>query len=154
MGVAETGYGHTNEWPMDGSGQGSGNLPTIWCLLSCILFDCYDLQYHKAIYCHPDRSNSMEIGMIGFVDNTNGQTNNFQHDETSQTLPGLLCNLQANAQLWAYESCSFTHIAQKADWVRNDIIWLSFQRKIELSDSTETNTCTSKISRIKLGQPL
>ncbi len=101
MGVAETGYGHTNTWPIYGSGQGSGNSPMIWCFLSCILFDCYDLQSHKAIYCHPDRSNSMEIGMIGFVDDTNGQTNDFQNDETSQTLPGLLSNLQANAQLWA-----------------------------------------------------
>ena len=31
MGVAETGYVHTNSWPIYGTGQGSGNSPMIWC---------------------------------------------------------------------------------------------------------------------------
>jgi hypothetical protein len=73
----------------------------IWCFLSCILFDCYDLQSHKATYSNPDRSDCMEIGMIGFVDDTNGQTNDLMIDETNETLPVLLHNLQENAQLWA-----------------------------------------------------
>ena len=34
--------------------------------------------------------------------------------------------------VFVYKSCSFTHITQISDCVRNDI-WLSFQRKIELS---------------------
>jgi exonuclease III len=101
MGVAETGYVHTNEWPIYGTGQGSGNSPMIWCFLSCLLFDCYDLQAHKATYSNPDRSEPIEIGMIGFVDDCNGQTNDFQANETDQTLPKLLHNLQENAQSWA-----------------------------------------------------
>lgn len=101
MGVAETGYGHTPEWPIYGTGQGSGNSPMIWCFLSCVLFDCYDIQSHKAKYCNPDRSEPLELGMIGFVDDCNGQTNEFHEDETNQTIPTILHNLQSNAQLWA-----------------------------------------------------
>jgi hypothetical protein len=101
MGVAETGYIHTSSWPIYGTGQGSGNSPMIWCFLSCILFDCYDLQIHQASYCNPDRSEPVTIGMIGFVDDSNGQTNDFHANETSQTLPALVHNLQTNAHLWA-----------------------------------------------------
>jgi hypothetical protein len=101
MGVAENGYVHRPEWPMYGTGQGSGNSPMIWCFLSCILFDCYDMDAHKATYCNPNKSTPMELGMIGFVDNCNGQTNDFHADETTHTLSKILHNLQANAQLWA-----------------------------------------------------
>jgi hypothetical protein len=58
-------------------------------------------------------------------------------------------------QFWpvfVYKSCSFTHITQITDWVRNDIL-LSFQRKLELSFLAENYTCTTKISHVKLGQP-
>jgi hypothetical protein len=30
-GVATTGYQHSEEWPIYGTGQGSGNSPMIWC---------------------------------------------------------------------------------------------------------------------------
>ncbi|KAI2496776.1 hypothetical protein MHU86_17710 [Fragilaria crotonensis] len=75
MGVSTTGYTRSSENPIFGTGQGSGNSPMIWCFLSSVLFNCYDKLSHKATYCYPDRSNELNIGMIGFVDDSNGQTN-------------------------------------------------------------------------------
>jgi hypothetical protein len=43
----------------------------------------------------------MELGMIGFVDDSNGQTNCFMSNETSLTLPHMLQKLRHNAQTWA-----------------------------------------------------
>ena len=101
MGVSTTGYTHSSENPIFGTGQGSGNSPMIWCFLSSVLFNCYDELSHKAIYCHPDKSNELNIGMIGFVDDSNGQTNDFLNTETDTTLLHMLRELQHNAQTWA-----------------------------------------------------
>ncbi|KAI2512752.1 hypothetical protein MHU86_1540 [Fragilaria crotonensis] len=100
-GLAETGYTHSDEWPIYGTGQGSGNSPMIWCFLSSVLFDCYEEISHSAQYCRPDRSEHMTIGMIGFVDDSNGQTNCFMEDETPDTLPTMIQKLKTNAQAWS-----------------------------------------------------
>jgi hypothetical protein len=101
LGVSPSGYTHTETNPIYGTGEGSGNSPMIWCFLSSVLFNCYDKVSCKATYCHPDRSDEFDIGMIGFVDDSNGQTNDFLCEETSATLPRLLLALQSNAQTWA-----------------------------------------------------
>ena len=41
------------------------------------------------------------LGMVGFVDDSNGQTNSFMQPETAATLPTTLFKLQHNAQTWA-----------------------------------------------------
>ena len=79
----------------------SGNSPMIWCFLSSILFDCYDELSNKATQSWPDHTHNMVFGMIGFVDDSNGQTNCFQEDETNQTLPDMCNKLKHNAQTWA-----------------------------------------------------
>jgi Reverse transcriptase (RNA-dependent DNA polymerase) len=101
LGVADDGYTHSIDNPIYGTGQGSGNSPMIWCFLSSVLFQMYDELCHKALYCHPDRTNPMELGMIGFVDDSNGQTNCFMSNEDEMTLPTILTQLRYNAQVWA-----------------------------------------------------
>lgn len=101
LGVSETGYTHDEMHPIYGTGQGSGNSPMIWCFLSSVLFTCYDAQASRAQYSFPDRTGKMSLGMIGFVDDSNGQNNAFQEDETAITVPALLGNMQRNAQLWS-----------------------------------------------------
>ena len=101
LGVSEDGYTHSEDYPIYGTGQGSGNSPMIWCFLSSVLFDCYDQLSYKATYCCPDRTHTMDMGMIGFVDDSNGQTNCFMTDESDQTLPHMLHKLRYNAQKWA-----------------------------------------------------
>jgi hypothetical protein len=101
LGVSDTGYSHSQDHPIYGTGQGSGNSPMIWCFLSTVLFDCYDDLAYAATYCHPDRSHPMELGMVGFVDDSNGQTNEFMRNETALTLPTIYQKLRHNAQTWA-----------------------------------------------------
>ncbi len=101
LGVSDTGYTHSQEYPIYGTGQGSGNSPMIWCFLSSVLFDCYDDLAYSATYCNPDRSHPIELGMVGFVDDSNGQTNEFMRNETVTTLPTIYHKLRHNAQTWA-----------------------------------------------------
>ena len=101
LGVSETGYTHSSEYPIYGTGQGSGNSPMIWCFLSSVLFNCYDDLAFSAEYSCPDRTQKLDIGMIGFVDDSNGQTNNFMEPESEATLPTTLHKIRHNAQAWA-----------------------------------------------------
>ena len=102
LGVAENGYKHYHEFPIYGTGQGSGNSPMmIWFFISCLLFDLYDQLAHPALYCTPDRLNAMQLALIGFVDDNNGQTNNFMEDEDDDTVPELMSRTRNNAQIWA-----------------------------------------------------
>jgi hypothetical protein len=100
LGLADTGYTHTIAFPMYGTGQGSANSPTIWCFISCTHFDCYDQKAKTASYSSPDGRNPVSLGMIGFVDNTNGQTNQFAQNETEDTRRQVLQQAKGNAQLW------------------------------------------------------
>jgi hypothetical protein len=60
LGLSDQWYTHSNEHPIYGTGQGSGNSPMIWCFLSSVLFDCYDKQAHGAIYELPDKKSHDE----------------------------------------------------------------------------------------------
>jgi hypothetical protein len=80
LGVSNEFYQHTVEHPIYGTGQGSGNSPMIWCFLSSVLFDCYETTANGASYELPDRSGRTNIYMVGYVDDSNGQTNSFTVD--------------------------------------------------------------------------
>lgn len=101
LGLSESYYSHSPEWPIYGTGQGSGNSPMIWCFLSSLLFDCYDLRGHPAVYCNPDWTNQQQVSMIGFVDDSNGQVNSFYDDDTLTNLPELQRKARVNATEWS-----------------------------------------------------
>ena len=78
-GVSEDYYSHCHAFPIYGTGQGSGNSPVIWCIISSILFNkCHEERSHGAIFCSPDKSTSMALSMVGFVDDSTGQANDFK----------------------------------------------------------------------------
>ena len=77
LGLAPTGYRHEESHPIYGTGQGSANSPAIWCFLSSSLFNCYDTVVTPATYHAADDFTPTTLGMIGFVDDCNGQTNSF-----------------------------------------------------------------------------
>ncbi len=95
------GYCHSNDHSIHGTGQGSGNSLMIWCFLLSALFDCYDKRSFKATYCCPDRVHTIDIWMMGFVDDSNAQTNCLVSNKTSLTLPRMLQHLRHSAQTWA-----------------------------------------------------
>jgi hypothetical protein len=100
LGLAQSGYHHSLENPVFSTGQGSALSPAIWFFISCILYDIYEKLAKTASYCTPDRSHLLEIGMIGFVDDNNDQTNRFLQDEDPTTLTLILEQTQHNAQCW------------------------------------------------------
>ncbi|KAI2503136.1 hypothetical protein MHU86_11327 [Fragilaria crotonensis] len=101
LGLAEHGYRHSREHPIYGTGQGSGNSPAIWCMLSSVLFDCYEETSFLASYHDPTNSIATTIGLLGFVDDCNGQTNLFSAEDEHTSIDTLLSQAQHNAQKWA-----------------------------------------------------
>lgn len=77
LGLAPTGYIHSSDLPIYSTGQGSTNSPAIWCLVSSCLFDGYDDIAHPATYESPNMETSASLGLVGVVDDCNGQTNKF-----------------------------------------------------------------------------
>ena len=95
--MSETSYSHSTEFPIYRTGQGSGHSPIIWRFLSSILFDCYETKAHFALYQNPDRTSQHQWYMIGFVDDTDGQVNQFSADERQDTLETIHRHTQENA---------------------------------------------------------
>ena len=101
LGLSETSYSHSTQNPIYGTGQGSGNSPMIWCFISSILFDCCEQQAFSANYCNPDYSNHLDLSMIGFVDDTNGQVNSFLDSESRTELQSTIVKAAFNAATWS-----------------------------------------------------
>ena len=106
LGVSEEFYRHCELRPIYGTGQGSGNSPTIWAIVSSVLFTCHESQAHGATYSTPDGRYEIRITMIGFVDDSTGQVNCFQ-DCVQPPISELIRRMQHDAQLW------------------NDLLWAS-----------------------------
>ena len=101
LGLSDTSYSHSETHPIYGTGQGSGNSPMIWCFISSLLFDCYEKSASSATYCNPDWSNHIDLSMIGFVDDTNGQANSFFDTESKELLQTTITRAAHNATLWS-----------------------------------------------------
>ena len=100
LGLADTGYQHSSETPVYGTGQGSANSPAIWCFLSSCLLDGYDEVATPAFYQNPEATISATLGLVGFVDDCNGQTNKFFSDGSDATLQEILGNSTSNTKHW------------------------------------------------------
>ncbi|KAI2506079.1 hypothetical protein MHU86_8310 [Fragilaria crotonensis] len=101
LGISPTSYHHEPEFPVYGTGQGSANSPAIWCFLSSTLFDCYDTRAHQATYWDTHNDVRVHFGLIGFVDDCNGQTNSFGSDGSTETVHQIVSQAQTNAQCWS-----------------------------------------------------
>jgi hypothetical protein len=100
VGLANTGHRHTSEFPTE-QGTGSANSPAaIWCFLSSSRFDCYEKTPYQAGYTDPSQGKTVNVGIIGIVDDCHGQTNQFTSDGSAHTVASLLIQAQHNTQLW------------------------------------------------------
>jgi ribonuclease HI len=81
LGVSEAFYQHSTIFPIYGSGQGSGNSPGLWCVISSTLFDLYEEKANGAMFQSPDGKEKIQIYMIGFVDDTSSSINDFLQPE-------------------------------------------------------------------------
>ena len=98
-GTSDLHYSHCLQFPIHGTGQGSGNSPCIWLFISSTLFDIHQAQAHGARFVSPDGTNEVRISMVGFVDDSNGSCNDFQ-PATQATLDQLFHRMESDAQLW------------------------------------------------------
>ena len=80
LGISEESYQHCTITPIYGTGQGSGNSPKIWLVVSSILFKCYSERAHGARFETPDKLVCIDLFRVGFVDNTCGYVNEFSLD--------------------------------------------------------------------------
>jgi hypothetical protein len=98
--ISDEFYQHCKLRPIYGMGQGSGNSPVIWCVISSVLFDCHATSARGATYTYPDGTESITLYMVGFVDDSTGQTNFFT-DRHEQSPDKLLTAAEQDAQLWS-----------------------------------------------------
>ena len=101
LGLSDTSYSYLSTMPIYGTGQGSGNSPMIWCFLSSILDDCYNLQAHPAQYYNPNWTDACSISMVGFVDDSDGQVNSFLEDVTPVNLLSMVHKAKTNSTIWS-----------------------------------------------------
>ncbi len=94
------------------------------------VIDCFEAMAHQATYCNLDCTNFMDIHMIGFVDDSNGQVkNSFLWDKSSDRLKRLIhmigfvddSNGQVNSFLWDKSSDRLKRLIHKAEY--NAIAW-------------------------------
>jgi hypothetical protein len=100
LGVSDEHYKHCQILPVYGTGQGSGNSPTVWLVISSILFTCYSKKAHGATFESPDKSIRIDIFRIGFVDDTASYVNNFLSD-IPPTPTKMITWLTHDSQLWS-----------------------------------------------------
>ena len=98
LGVSDDFIQHCEAHPIFGTGQGSGNSPTYWLFISSTLFDLFDTRAKGSLFETPDKSLSVEIKAIGFVDDVRNSINAFLNN--SITLEQLVRLATCNSQLW------------------------------------------------------
>jgi hypothetical protein len=100
VGISSCHYSPCNEFPIHGTGQGSGNSPCIWLFISSTLFDLHKSQAHGASFISPDGQYTTSFSMVGFVDDSTGTCNDFQPN-TELPFPALCERMQQDAHLWS-----------------------------------------------------
>ena len=155
LGVSEGHYSHCSAYPIFGTGQGSGNSPTIWCFVCSALFDAFESQAQGATFTSYDGTIKCKIYMIGFVDDCTQRVNCFDQDDQPST-ELLIQMMTREAQLWneilwasggaiEQSKCSF-HLIQ-SDWNEDGHPFLRggvYSPPIRLIDGTKTNSIFQK----------
>jgi hypothetical protein len=99
MGISKDYYTYSHVFPIYGTGQGSGNSPVIWCIISSTLFKCHESKSHGATFSSPDKSTSVSLSIVGFVDDSTGQVNDFENP-IQPNPEELSAFMQHGAKLW------------------------------------------------------
>jgi hypothetical protein len=113
LGYSDKYYSHSIQFPIYGSGQGSGNSPCIWLFISSTLCDVHQTISHGATFTSPDGEDTAKITMVGFVDDSTGTCNDFR-PQAQESTADIAKRMQHDAQAW------------------NDLLWCS-GGKLELS---------------------
>ena len=77
LGISKSFYKHSELSPIYGTGQGPGNCPAIWYRISFTSFDLYKEHAKGTCFQSPDSLVMVQIYIIGFVNDTSGNMNDF-----------------------------------------------------------------------------
>ena len=99
-GVSDRYYSPCKQFPIHGTGQGSGNSPSIWLFISSTLFDVHSSLAHGVRFVSPDGQLQVKFSMVGFVDDSTGNCNDFQ-PQTETNINALLRMMTSDAQIWS-----------------------------------------------------
>lgn len=140
-------YKHSKEYPIYGTGQGCANSPTVWYMISSILFKAHEAESHGATFCTPSSQESVNFSMVGFVDDSTGRVNQF-HQRPQPSIQQMTSNMQDDAQLWndmlwflggklELAKCSYHLLAWEFDEM-GDVFPVEYPQlpKIELTSAT------------------
>ena len=105
-GISSESYSHCIEFPIYGSGQGSGNSPAIWLFISSTLCDVHNRISHGASFTNPQGTETVKLSMVAFVDDSTGTYNDFQ-PQNEPSIHDMLPHAQQDCQSW------------------NDLLWCS-----------------------------
>jgi hypothetical protein len=119
MGVSKGSYCHSPENPVFGTGQGSCASPPFWLLNCSKYFQLYDRTCFGSTYLNKDRTQTLKLGMGGFVDDNGCNVNCRPEDEHS-----LVDKATLDAQLWSnilwasggeleHSKCSYQYLQSK-----------------------------------------
>ena len=98
--VTEEFYKHCKAFPIYGTGQGSGSSPVLWIIISSILIDAHQANSHGAQYSSPDHKTYITFSIVGFVDDSSSQVNDFSTN-LQDNIAHLISNMQQDLQLWS-----------------------------------------------------
>eukprot|EP00957_Ditylum_brightwellii_P052837 4005558-Ditylum_brightwellii.AAC.1 len=99
LGVCDEFYQHCQAFPIYGMGQGSTNSPTIWVIISSMIFDIHDELGNGANLCDPLQCITVHVSMVGFAYDTADQTKKIHNNHA--TPEQLIELMQHDAQLWS-----------------------------------------------------
>jgi len=105
-GISTGSYSHCLQFPIYGSGQGSGNSPSIWLFISSTLCDIHNQISRGAFFTNPQGTETVKLSMVAFVDDSTGTYNDFR-PQTQPTIQEMLPHAQTDCQSW------------------NDLLWCS-----------------------------
>ena len=98
-GISTESYTHSLQFPIYGSGQGSGNSPAIWLFISSTICDIHQSISYGASFTNPEGSETVRISMVGFVDDCTCTYNDFQ-PQHELNYKSMTRRMQSDAQAW------------------------------------------------------
>jgi hypothetical protein len=98
-GISSQSYTHTLQFPIYGSGQGSGNSPAIWLFISSTICDIHQTISYGASFTNPEGNETVRLSMVGFVDDCTCTYNDFQ-PQTELDYKTMTRRMQHDAQTW------------------------------------------------------
>ena len=124
IGISNSCYQNDPIHPIHGTGQGSGNSPSIWCFVCSALFDALSSQAHGARFTNYNNTDTLQTFIVGFVDDCAQRVNKFEAYDQPMAHT-LIQVMESDAQLWndllwasggalEQQKCSF-HLIQ-SDW--------------------------------------